>query len=230
MIISPFRRNTPLYISASSARNYDVDGLTLIPPTALDFAQTFSEDLSVSFYGKEFYSRASAGTVRRGEYTFPSSPTPKEKPTRTSLGEPTSEGYELVVTKKSGLRSTGSGSRGIWWGTRTLLQQLVLYNGKIPEGHTRDAPAYETRGYMLDAGRKWYSTEVCLLQIATSLDYILNRGSSLKSSARTPLSSSSTSFITTHPTIIRSPAATTKHGKTCTVNSHSARSPPPCEI
>ena len=48
----------------------------------------------------------------------------------------------------------------MWWGTRTILQELELRGGRVRAGRVRDAPAYETRGYMLDAGRKWYSAQV----------------------------------------------------------------------
>lgn len=54
----------------------------------------------------------------------------------------------------------GSGARGMWWGTRTFLQQLLLAENKhLPQGHITDAPAYSTRGYLLDCGRKYYSAE-----------------------------------------------------------------------
>ncbi|KAL4796719.1 glycoside hydrolase superfamily [Aspergillus venezuelensis] len=45
----------------------------------------------------------------------------------------------------------------MFWGTRTLLQLLLLStNHTLPTLKTTDSPAYATRGYMFDAGRKWY--------------------------------------------------------------------------
>lgn len=72
-------------------------------------------------------------------------------------GKATSEGYELEITP-SGAIISGTGARGMWWGTRTLLQQILSTNGSVPTAAAIvDAPAYATRGLMLDAGRKWYS-------------------------------------------------------------------------
>lgn len=51
----------------------------------------------------------------------------------------------------------GAGARGMFWGTRTLLQLLGSEEGRVAPGHIVDAPAYATRGYLLDAGRKWYT-------------------------------------------------------------------------
>ncbi|KAL4916722.1 glycoside hydrolase superfamily [Aspergillus aurantiobrunneus] len=47
----------------------------------------------------------------------------------------------------------------MWWGTRTVLQMLLIGNNTLPTGRASDAPAYATRGYMFDAGRKWYPKE-----------------------------------------------------------------------
>lgn len=73
-------------------------------------------------------------------------------------GQATEEGYELDIQDDL-VSIRGSGSRGMWWGTRTLLQQLLLTSGVISSGHVEDAPAYPIRGFLLDAGRKWYSLD-----------------------------------------------------------------------
>jgi hexosaminidase len=78
----------------------------------------------------------------------------------------------------------------MFWGTRTLLQEMVVANGStLQVGRTIDAPAYATRGYMLDAGRKWYTAdflkELCTyasffkmseFHYHSSDNYPLNRG------------------------------------------------------
>ena len=79
-------------------------------------------------------------------------------------GTPTPEVYDFLISNSSYVIS-GSGSIGPWWGTRTLLQQLALseqgYNKTyiIPAGNGTDSPGWEVRGFMLDAGRHWYTTE-----------------------------------------------------------------------
>lgn len=75
-------------------------------------------------------------------------------------------------------------------GTRTLLQQMMIANWtSLPGMNVTDAPAYATRGYMLDAGRKYYSSaflkELCAyasffkvseFHYHMSDNYPLNRG------------------------------------------------------
>ncbi len=148
----------------------DTDGLTLIPPTAEDFAQTFSQDLKavtktdweVKVAHDASDSACEKGIILakfRGDVT---------KVTYED-GTPTSEGYELHISKK-GIFIGGTGARGMWWGTRTVLQLLQTHNGTLPSGKVIDYPAYRTRGYMLDAGRKWYSPSF-LAELCTYASY-----------------------------------------------------------
>lgn len=65
------------------------------------------------------------------------------------------EGYTLAIDG-NGVTITGSTSRGLYWGTRTLLQLLDDAQGKrLPIGVIRDWPDYHFRGAMLDGGRKF---------------------------------------------------------------------------
>lgn len=79
-------------------------------------------------------------------------------------GAPTSEAYDFFISNSSYV-ICGSGPMGVWWGTRTLLQQLALsgkgYNRSytIAAGNGTDSPGWEVRGFMLDVGRHWYTTE-----------------------------------------------------------------------
>lgn len=158
------RRHATIYLQSSAASVRDTDGLTLIPPSALEFAHTFATDLKSTFPdlksvcvelvdenpGTGIYLSLDPNT---DQYTYES-------------GVKTSEGYSIEI-KEDAINISGAGARGIWWGTRTLLQELVLARGtedsrtlKLKTGKTKDSPAYPTRGFMLDAGRKWYSADV----------------------------------------------------------------------
>lgn len=65
------------------------------------------------------------------------------------------EGYELKISQKN-VRLTAPTLKGLYWGTRTILQILDQNQGKfLPCGITRDWPDYAIRGAMLDAGRKY---------------------------------------------------------------------------
>ncbi|KAL7273531.1 hypothetical protein RUND412_003611 [Rhizina undulata] len=179
-----------LYLDASAANISDGDGMTLIPPTALEFMETFAEDL-------------------RGAFRIPVElklvdEVPRDGVYLRVIGDceetftnQSDEGYELEVTG-SMVVIAGGGARGLWWGTRTLLQELLLEKGigrgrkdvvYLKAGEVRDAPAYPTRGFMLDAGRKWYNAQflkdLCTyasffkfseFQYHASDNYPLNRG------------------------------------------------------
>lgn len=86
----------------------------------------------------------------------------------------------MLSVQKDGVHIQGVGAQGLWWGTRTLLQEIVLALQSQPEkegvrlrlGTTHDAPSYRTRGFMLDAGRKWY-TKQFLKDLCTYASYVL---------------------------------------------------------
>ncbi|KAI1498048.1 putative beta-N-hexosaminidase [Biscogniauxia marginata] len=182
--------NTPntVYITNSLAARRDSEGLTLIPPSGQEFAETFIEDL-IEASGKLWELVVTSNIpnnatgVVLGEY--------HGNVTALSYadGSSTEEGYVLEVTDG---RATikGSGARGMWWGTRTLLQHMIMSNWtSISAMKVVDSPAYPTRGFMLDAGRKWYSPsfmkDLCTyasffkmseFHYHTSDNYPLNRG------------------------------------------------------
>ncbi|TLS30889.1 hypothetical protein PpBr36_02582 [Pyricularia pennisetigena] len=150
-----------IFVDSSFANVSDTDGLTLIPPTAYDFASTFRDDISILLSQNWTLERVNglpnlnnASGIFLGKYNGTA---------KYENGSPTTEGYELRVTSPSSVFIGGSGARGMFWGTRTLLQ-LIMTNsltggsGSLSVGfRTTDAPAYATRGFLLDAGRKWYS-------------------------------------------------------------------------
>lgn len=67
------------------------------------------------------------------------------------------EGYVLKVTDK--VTITSSTARGVFWGTRTLLQMLHNQNGVLAKGTIRDYPEYPSRGFMLDVARKFFTID-----------------------------------------------------------------------
>ncbi|CAO2651786.1 Nn.00g000690.m01.CDS01 [Neocucurbitaria sp. VM-36] len=177
--------STTIYIDASFENVKDTGGLTLIPPTAYEFAEVFRNDISTLFGGNWTLERVDElpstgillGRFRDNDYEA-----------TYENGVVTEEGYEIEVTNGS-VYIGGTGARGMFWGTRTLLQELLITNGSLPIGGAVDTPAYATRGYMLDAGRKWYTAdflkELCTyasffkiseFHYHSSDNYPLNRG------------------------------------------------------
>jgi hexosaminidase len=63
------------------------------------------------------------------------------------------EGYRMLVNENCHL--TASTINGIFWGTRTLLQ-IIQQQKELPQGTAVDVPQYSIRGFMLDAGRKFF--------------------------------------------------------------------------
>ncbi|KAL4778396.1 glycoside hydrolase superfamily [Aspergillus varians] len=149
-----------IYIDGGFAFKKDTEGLTLIPPTSYEFAEVFLEDLNhITGFNwsletvESLPDRANAnGAILLGRFTGDKSSMTYEN------GESSSEGYELDISS-SAVFIGGTGARGMWWGTRTILQMLLIGDNILPTGRVSDAPAYATRGYMFDAGRKWYTKD-----------------------------------------------------------------------
>ncbi|KPI42579.1 Beta-hexosaminidase subunit A1 [Cyphellophora attinorum] len=145
-----------VFITQNVAQYRDQDGLTLVPPSGKDFATIFVQELcnmTGQVWSLEVIDEVPANAV--GVYL--TQLTDGGSDLKYENGSPTEEGYQLDVTEAS-IVISGTGSRGVWWGTRTVLQELYLSNfTTVAARSTKDAPAYKTRGYMLDAGRKWYS-------------------------------------------------------------------------
>ena len=68
------------------------------------------------------------------------------------------EGYVLEIGDRVVVRG---GDAGVFYGTQTLLQMLRSRPGHrtLPRGVARDWPRFRERGYMLDAGRKYWSPD-----------------------------------------------------------------------
>lgn len=175
-----------IYIDDSFSAVSDKNGLTLIPPTAWQFAEIFRQDISQwtqEDWEVERVDSFPESGIFLGQYGGEYSQVTYEN------GMSSEEGYELEVGDGT-VFIGGTGARGMFWGTRTLLQELAIAeNYTLQAGRSVDAPAYATRGYMLDAGRKWYSgdflKELCTyasffkmseFHYHSSDNYPLNRG------------------------------------------------------
>lgn len=71
----------------------------------------------------------------------------------TTLG---AEGYTIHIDKIITIKANTP--KGIVWGTRTLLQILEqdATHTHMPKGLVKDVPQYAVRGFVLDAGRKFF--------------------------------------------------------------------------
>ena len=67
------------------------------------------------------------------------------------------EGYVMKVGRYVSLEA--STSKGVFWGTRTLLQILHNRQGSLPKGTARDYPLFPNRGFMLDVARKFFTMD-----------------------------------------------------------------------
>ncbi|WP_162852677.1 family 20 glycosylhydrolase [Dinghuibacter silviterrae] len=92
--------------------------------------------------------------------------------TDTTLGR---EGYLMDVTP-SVLRISARNPQGLFWGTRTLLQVLEQdsLHRRFPCGVVRDFPKYAIRGFMLDAGRKFFPMDVLKQYVKFMAYYKMN--------------------------------------------------------
>jgi len=129
-------------VDSRYANSTDTDGWTLIPPTLWEFASTFREDL-MSLTGKHVtLSCDSSAAVENGMIFLTVANSTHFK---DAAGRWTSEGYQLDVEVQS-VTVTGASPLGVWWGTRTILQQAILRNGSLATGSGIDSPGWNTRG------------------------------------------------------------------------------------
>lgn len=67
------------------------------------------------------------------------------------------EGYVLVTNYYASIKAPTA--KGLFWGTRSLLQILYNQQGKLPKGTARDFPKFPNRGFMLDVARKFFTLD-----------------------------------------------------------------------
>ncbi len=66
------------------------------------------------------------------------------------------EAYRLR-TDKSGITVSAVSGKGLFWGSRTVLQILKQTGGSMPYGKAYDVPRYEVRGVLFDIARTPYA-------------------------------------------------------------------------
>ncbi|TAN01397.1 MAG: hypothetical protein EPN39_02250 [Chitinophagaceae bacterium] len=71
----------------------------------------------------------------------------------TTIGK---EGYYFQAGDYISIRAIAY--RGLFWGTRTLLQ-LLEQSKSVPKGIARDYPQFKIRGFILDDGRKFFTLQ-----------------------------------------------------------------------
>lgn len=132
-----------IVVDLAHSTTRDQDGLTLIPPTLWEFAETFQDDLAgigintILLPGTKSISNAIYLTLDSDKSQFVN-----------AAGNKTSEGYRLSVTS-SGVTVSGASPLGAWWGTRTVLQQALINNKKLKIGTGVDSPGWSERGMMV---------------------------------------------------------------------------------
>lgn len=75
-------------------------------------------------------------------------------PPDEELGE---EGYVLDFSGYACIKAPAV--KGVFWGTRSLLQILFNHQGTLPKGIARDYPQFPNRGFMLDVARKFFTMD-----------------------------------------------------------------------
>lgn len=70
------------------------------------------------------------------------------------------ETYQMTVTDQVELKATDK--VGVYWGTRSVLQALMLSGDArtIAQGTARDYPEFKLRGFLMDVGRKPFSMDM----------------------------------------------------------------------
>ncbi|KAI0095157.1 glycoside hydrolase [Irpex rosettiformis] len=135
-------------------------------PSAYDFAKTFHQDLLAvtSLVGLPSVELIRPGGPPVGKSSIHVVVDPTSMNFTLYNGKSTNEGYNLVIREDT-IRIEARAPIGVWRGMTTLVQQaaLAVAAGKklvsLPLGQVSDAPGWEIRGFMLDAGRHWFDTK-----------------------------------------------------------------------
>ena len=75
------------------------------------------------------------------------------KPDKT-LGE---EGYRMNIQSEVTIEAPTA--KGVFWGTRTLLQMIHNQPEGLMKGRATDFPLYPNRGFMIDVARKFFTMD-----------------------------------------------------------------------
>lgn len=133
-----------IVIDEAFARERDEQGQTLIPPSLDEFGHTFAGDLE-EVLGLSV--EVSLGKSTEYHDIFITLDSPESY--LDVAGRETSEGYSITVAD-DGITVLGASPLGAWWGTRSLLQQLLLHQDRgLPVGSIKDSPGWAKRGVMV---------------------------------------------------------------------------------
>jgi hexosaminidase len=150
----------PFVFTAKTRIVVDEASANVGSPSLLDFATTFRADLQ-DVFALSAPPPLMTHALKNTSFTYPTIILTTGATNFTYFsGRPTGEGYEIDILQKS-VVIRGVDVIGTWWGTRTLLQQLVLAKNKktLGAGRMRDSPGWPVRGFMLDAGRHWFEPQ-----------------------------------------------------------------------
>ncbi len=67
------------------------------------------------------------------------------------------EGYECSIGTK--IEIEAETTKGVFWGTRTLLQMMYNQPNGLQKGKVTDFPKYPNRGFMIDVARKFFTLD-----------------------------------------------------------------------
>jgi hexosaminidase len=129
-------------VDTKHCEDTDTNGHTLIPPTLLEFSNTFASDLGAT----GCHIKVNTGLEAGQDNIFVTIGNNSEFV--DAAGRWTAEAYSLNVSTE-GITITGASPLGAWWATRSILQQAALNNGSVPTGYGVDAPGWGTRGIMV---------------------------------------------------------------------------------
>ena len=121
----------------------DNNGQTLVPPTLMQFVETFRGDLK-SALGLDL--TLTKGTKRKPDTIFVT--LKNETGFHDAAGRFTSEAYALKVDDQ-GVVISGASPLGSWWATRSIIQAAIGGDSSIAKGTGIDAPGWGTRGVMV---------------------------------------------------------------------------------
>lgn len=134
-----------LVVDQRFAAAMNSNGETTIPPTLSAFAEVFQADLQTLGIDLPLKNLSSPFQKNALYLTLTN-----HAGFVDAAGRKTSEAYAITVMA-DGIVVAGASPLGVWWGTRTVMQQAVLGGMTLPLGTAVDAPGWGTRGIMVSS-------------------------------------------------------------------------------
>lgn len=145
-----------------SAGNFTISPKTIIvaDASAKKVAQQFAADYKTMFRKTL---QVKLGKEMKGRIYFTIDP--------AVLKERGGEAYQVEIGE--GVKVSANSAKGLYWATRTLLQ-MAEQSASFPKGKITDYPEYPLRGFMLDAGRKYFSMDFLKATVRLMSYYKMN--------------------------------------------------------